>query len=147
MPAAASGSSGSAAPQELTKEQVQNTFKQIEAEINMLINKIAELEQEINEHVLVLKAFEKVEPERRCFRMIGGVLVERTVAEVKPAIESNREKIKQAVGQIEAQLKLKTEQRTQFIEKHGLNKEQTKGAGLINQAHEKGASTGGSVLV
>mmetsp|Transcript_63344 Transcript_63344/g.151131 ORF Transcript_63344/g.151131 Transcript_63344/m.151131 type:complete len:147 (-) Transcript_63344:77-517(-) len=146
MPASASAPSGSTAPQELTKEQVQNAFKQIEAEINMLINKIAELEQEINEHALVLKAFDKVEPTRRCFRMIGGVLVERTVAEVKPAIESNKEKIKQAVGQIEAQLKTKTAQRTEFIEKHGLNKEQTKG-GIIEQGAAKSASTGGSVLV
>merc|ERR1711904_469481 len=87
------------------------------------INKVSELEQEVNEHTLVLKAFEKVEPTRRCFRMIGGVLCERTVAEVKPAVESNREKIQQAMKQLEEQLKKKTEQRSQFVEKYGLNKQ------------------------
>ena len=99
-----------------------------------MINKIAELEQELNEHTLVIKAFEKVDASRRCFRMarqamkrarhleVGGVLVERTVAEVpgevlsgkledvrrhrgkcmaetaevRPAVEGNLEKIQQA---------------------------------------------------
>jgi prefoldin subunit 2 len=54
-----------------------------------LINKIAELQQESKEHQLVLDAFTKVEPERRCFRLIGGVLVERTVKDIKPGLEEN----------------------------------------------------------
>ena len=38
---------------------------------------------------LVLDAFKKVEPTRKCFRLIGGVLVERTVQEIKPSLEEN----------------------------------------------------------
>ena len=59
---------------------------QIETE---LIKKISELEQEAKEHQLVLDAFESVEPSRKCFRMIGGVLVERTVQDIKPSLEEN----------------------------------------------------------
>merc|ERR1719253_1794655 len=70
-----------------------------------------------------MKAFEKVEPTRRCFRMIGGVLVERTVAEVKPAVDSNKDKIAQATAQLNEQLKKKTEQRTLFQKKYGLNRQ------------------------
>ena len=54
-----------------------------------LINKITELQQEAKEHQLVLDAFKTVEPTRKCFRMIGGVLVERTVADIKPSLEEN----------------------------------------------------------
>jgi prefoldin subunit 2 len=35
----------------------------------------------------------EVEKERKCFRMIGGVLVERTVAEVLPALEQNKDQV------------------------------------------------------
>lgn len=52
-------------------------------------SKIAELEGERSEHQLVTEAMKEMEPSRRCFRMIGGVLVERTVGEVKPAVEKN----------------------------------------------------------
>ena len=36
-----------------------------------------------------LKAAQKVDPARKCFRLIGGVLVERSVADVVPALEAN----------------------------------------------------------
>eukprot|EP00927_Polykrikos_kofoidii_P050131 TRINITY_DN44062_c0_g1_i1.p1 TRINITY_DN44062_c0_g1~~TRINITY_DN44062_c0_g1_i1.p1 ORF type:complete len:145 (+),score=44.83 TRINITY_DN44062_c0_g1_i1:134-568(+) len=139
--------SSSANQQEPSPQQIQATFQQIEKECTMLINKIAELEQEVNEHGLVLKAFEKVEPGRRCFRMVGGVLVERTVAEVKPAVESNREKITQAVAQLNDQLKKKSTQRAEFQQKYGLDQQQGRGAAAADAAGGAKAPGGGSVLV
>lgn len=42
---------------------------------------------------LVIDVLKDVEGERRCFRLVGGVLVERTVKEVLPALEHNREQV------------------------------------------------------
>ncbi len=42
---------------------------------------------------LVLETLKDVDKDRKCFRMIGGVLVERTVNEVVPALEQNKEQV------------------------------------------------------
>ena len=47
---------------------------------------------------LVEKTLAEVDPARRCFRSIGGVLVERTVKEVLPAITANKDQVRFGVG-------------------------------------------------
>ena len=42
---------------------------------------------------LVIDTLKDVEGERKCFRMIGGVLVERSVKEVLPALRKNKEQV------------------------------------------------------
>lgn len=42
---------------------------------------------------LVIDTLKEVGETRRCYRMVGGVLVERTVKEVLPALESNKEQV------------------------------------------------------
>ena len=42
---------------------------------------------------LVIDVLKGVEGERKCFRLVGGVLVERSVKEVLPALEHNNEQV------------------------------------------------------
>ena len=42
----------------------------------------------------MIETLEGVEKDRKCFRMVGGVLVERKVGEVEPALTSNRDKVR-----------------------------------------------------
>lgn len=42
---------------------------------------------------LVIETLKDVDPSRKCFRLVGGVLVERTVKEVLPALESHKEQV------------------------------------------------------
>ena len=44
-----------------------------------LASKLEELQMDLNEHKLVIDTLVGVDPERRCFRLVGGVLVERKV--------------------------------------------------------------------
>ena len=53
---------------------------------------------------LVIETLKDVDASRKCFRLVGGVLVERTVKEVLPALESNKEQ----VGLIHLHTKLKS---------------------------------------
>ena len=41
----------------------------------------------------VLETLKGVDPDRRCFRMVGGILVERTVKEIVPALTNNKQQV------------------------------------------------------
>lgn len=60
----------------------------------LLLTSMCVLTLQLQEHELVLKTLEPVEATRTCFRLIGGVLVERTVAEVRPAVAANAENLR-----------------------------------------------------
>jgi len=78
--------------------------------LQTLANKIGELEQEAEEHTLVLSTLDEAleaEPDRKCFRLVGGVLVERTVKDVVPALQTNRSGIQKVISNLAEQYKTK----------------------------------------
>ncbi|BGP19066.1 hypothetical protein JCM10213_009224 [Rhodosporidiobolus nylandii] len=98
---AAKGSSD----QELTAH-----FRQKQNELQALVGKITELEREAEEHSLVIETLQdayKTTPERKCFRLVGGVLVERTVQDVLPQLEGQFEQLKKVLETLTAQYQTK----------------------------------------
>ena len=73
--------------------QVIQQFNELMRESQNLANKIAELEIDRNEHVLVEETLGPLDPSRKAFRLVGEVLVERTVEEVLPSVQKNRENV------------------------------------------------------
>ncbi|PWO00719.1 Prefoldin beta-like protein [Tilletiopsis washingtonensis] len=105
-------SSTAAAPQ-LSEQQATQRFQALRSEMTGIAQKIGEIESEGEEHRAVvdtLKAAQKVDPTRKCFRLIGGVLVERSVADVVPALEANLTSLRQVLESLVAQYKGKEEQ-------------------------------------
>jgi chaperonin cofactor prefoldin len=51
-------------------------------------------------HRLVLETLEPLSGDRKCFRMINGVLVERTVKDVVPALKTNSEGLKKVLEEL-----------------------------------------------
>lgn len=49
-------------------------------------------------HSLVIDTLREVDQGRKCYRMVGGVLVERTVKEVLPALENNKDQVSPGDG-------------------------------------------------
>ncbi|KAL8447661.1 hypothetical protein Emag_004271 [Eimeria magna] len=98
-------------------EELRQRLQRMEKERGALNNTIAELQQDSSDHhtstaaaaaaaaataaavgielggVLVLDAFKGLDPSRRCYRLVGGVLVERSVGEVRPALEQHKAKV------------------------------------------------------
>jgi prefoldin subunit 2 len=56
---------------------------------------------------LVLETLGPLADDRKCFRMINGVLVERTVKDVVPALKTNAEGLKKVLEDLVKQYKTK----------------------------------------
>ena len=69
-------------------EIILGTYKQMQSECQQMFAKIQELSFDRDEHRLALETLEKLEPERKAFRLVGGVLVEKTVGEVAPLVSN-----------------------------------------------------------
>jgi prefoldin subunit 2 len=66
------------------------------------VEKLSDLESQSEEHIVVIErllllpvliltsSLKPMPSDRKCFRMIGGVLVERTVGEILPALEETQ---------------------------------------------------------
>jgi len=92
----------------------------MKADQSAINSKISELELDTNEHSLVINAIEKLEPTRKCFRLVGGVLVERTVEEVLPAVKRNRDGLLEVLEKLTAQSNLKAKEINDFIIKYNI---------------------------
>ncbi|KAK7062003.1 pathogenesis-related protein 1 [Favolaschia claudopus] len=103
-------------PQPLTDQEISQNHQRMQNELQGLAGKIGELDQESDEHSLVLTTLNEAladDPDRKCFRLIGGVLVERTVKDVVPTLRSNRDNISKLVANL-------TEQIDKFLDAHNI---------------------------
>ncbi|KAF5363468.1 hypothetical protein D9756_000176 [Leucocoprinus leucothites] len=115
--ASSSSSKAKAKLPSLTSQEIQQNFVRMQNDLQALAGKIGELEQEADEHTLVLNTLNEAlaeEPDRKCFRLIGGVLVERTVKDVVPALQTNRDGIRKAVASLAEQYKTKEQDLDSF---------------------------------
>ncbi|XP_075884348.1 prefoldin subunit 2 [Nelusetta ayraudi] len=103
-----------------TPEQVVATFQRMRQEQRSMASKAAELEMDINEHRLVIETLKDVDASRKCFRLVGGVLVERTVKEVLPALESNKEQVSKLIETINTQMQSKGRELTEYRERYNI---------------------------
>ena len=105
---------------EMSQEQIIMKFNQLRQEQRMLANKYTELEVEVSEHNAVIDTLKKVDGKRKCFRSVGGILVERTVQDVLPALENNKVQIQGVLERLEGQMKTKGEEIVKFKEDHNI---------------------------
>jgi prefoldin subunit 2 len=56
---------------------------------------------------LVIETLEPLPRDRKCFRMVNGVLVERTIKDVIPSLKTNADGLKQVLDELLKQYKAK----------------------------------------
>ncbi|KAK4056186.1 Cochaperone prefoldin complex subunit [Microbotryomycetes sp. JL221] len=86
---------------DLTEQEATSIFRARTGELQAIATKISELEREAEEHMLVIETLKHAttsDPDRKCFRLIGGVLVERTAKEVLPSLETQAQQLSSVIG-------------------------------------------------
>mmetsp|Transcript_3772 Transcript_3772/g.5776 ORF Transcript_3772/g.5776 Transcript_3772/m.5776 type:complete len:124 (+) Transcript_3772:129-500(+) len=91
----------------ISQQEIISTYRQMNSEMQSLIQQLTKAEMERNEHRLVEETLEPLDPDRRAFRLVGGVLVERTVREVLPSVKENRVNLDTLTKHIEVKLEEK----------------------------------------
>ncbi|BFU25116.1 prefoldin subunit 2, putative [Entamoeba histolytica HM-1:IMSS-B] len=91
-------------------------FQQLKQDQNVLARQLADMDSTLKEHKLVLDTLSKVEPSRKCFRLINGVMVERTASEIIPAINKSIEQIQKLMKEVNDNIAAKTSEINKFME-------------------------------
>lgn len=69
---------------------------------------------------LVIESLTPLPADRKCFRLINGVLVERTVKEVLPALKTNSDGLKQVLDELMKQYKSKQDEMDKWKKKNNV---------------------------
>ncbi|KAJ8959274.1 hypothetical protein NQ314_006302 [Rhamnusium bicolor] len=104
----------------LAAEEIVNGFQTLRAEQRALSGKLSEFELDLNEHKMVIETLKNVNEDRKCFRLVGGVLTERKVKDVLPVLISNQEKLKEMIEIINEQIGKKGQEINEYREKHNI---------------------------
>ncbi|KAG7355423.1 prefoldin subunit domain containing protein [Nitzschia inconspicua] len=82
-------------------------YRELVSECNQLMGKVADLESDLVEHLLVEDTLKPLDGGRRAYRLVGDVLVERSVAEVLPSITKNKEHLDATIHAMKERLSLR----------------------------------------
>ncbi|CAJ0631818.1 15613_t:CDS:2, partial [Entrophospora sp. SA101] len=85
-------------------------FNALKSELQNIAQKLGELESESEEHKAVIDTLAPLSGDRKCFRLVGGVLAERTVKDVLPALQTNYDMIQGVIDQLVKNYKKKEEE-------------------------------------
>ncbi|CAN8270424.1 unnamed protein product [Cochlearia groenlandica] len=113
-----SGSGGGGIREPPNDQAVLNIYEAMRSELSQIYSNITDLEMQVSEHSLVINAVQPLDQSRKCFRMIGGVLVERTIKEVVPAVQRNKEGLEEVVKKLYETLEKKKKDLTEFEAKY-----------------------------
>ncbi|KAL8745088.1 MAG: hypothetical protein Q9190_002735 [Brigantiaea leucoxantha] len=102
------------------QQELQQQYTNYKNSLQQLAQRIGDVEQEAEEHKLVLDTLQPLPKDRKCFRMINGVLVERTVKDVTPALVTNSEGLKKVLEELVKQYKRQQDDMEKWKKKNNI---------------------------
>merc|ERR1711959_527443 len=106
--------------QEEAEKQIVAKFQEMRDSKQAVASKISEMTTEKNEHSMGVTTLEPLDPNRKAWRLVGGVLVERTCGEVLPAVRDALAQIEQVLASLQKQYDDKEVEINEFMEKYNI---------------------------
>ncbi|KAL8934937.1 MAG: hypothetical protein Q9211_004970 [Gyalolechia sp. 1 TL-2023] len=103
-----------------TQAELQQQYTTYKNNLQQLAERIGNVEQETEEHKLVLETLKPLPEDRKCFRLINGVLVERTVKDVLPALQTNSDGLRKVLDELVKQYKRQQEDMENWKKKNNV---------------------------
>lgn len=102
-------------------QQEYNRFKEV---ISELESQLSNISTQLQEHGIVDNTLTKIEPEKRqgrkCFKMIGGVLVEKSVDDVIKILAEEIKTLKDQRSKLEEELGKNRKELESWMKKHNV---------------------------
>ncbi|XP_050075768.1 probable prefoldin subunit 2 [Anopheles maculipalpis] len=118
--ASAAGSTSSKPKEKKSQEIIAAEFQQLRNQQLNLVNNLNAIEMDLKEHKTVIDTLKTVDPSRKCFRLVGGVLVEQTVAVVLPQLELNKSQLEKLIEEGKEQITKKGFEINQYKDEHNI---------------------------
>ncbi|KAH3670595.1 hypothetical protein OGAPHI_001110 [Ogataea philodendri] len=99
---------------------LQAKYDNFQQTIESLNTKIVQLHAQADEHAVVLETLKEVPAERRCYRMIGGSLVELRAGEASKVLAENLQGMKSTTEKLTEELKTQQKQFLDWKEKNNI---------------------------
>ncbi|KAF1819545.1 Prefoldin beta-like protein [Dissoconium aciculare CBS 342.82] len=102
------------------QQELQVQYSNFKETLQGIAQKIGDCEQGLEEHSLVLETLKPLPDDRKCFRMVNGVLVERTVSDVLPALQTNADGLKKVLEDLLKQYQTKQTEMEKWKKKNNI---------------------------
>ena len=122
-------------------------YQQLSSESQALISRLMEVEDEKRENELVLEQISKLEDDRKCWRLINGIMFERTKAQVVPELTAMIANLGQVQKQINQTLMSLKQEMIQLEQAYSSIMEQAKKRNNAQIAAQESSRGAGGVLV
>jgi prefoldin subunit 2 len=124
MASSTAGKSDATAKKAVAKKSPEEAiagFNGLRNEQRAIATKLYELDCDLNEHKVVVENLKNIDEGRKCFRMIGGILVEGTVKDVLPNLQVNIEQLTQTIEALNQKLIEKGKEIVEYKEKNNIH--------------------------
>ncbi|XP_058053715.1 probable prefoldin subunit 2 [Anopheles bellator] len=139
------------AKEKKSQEEIYAEFQQLRNQQRNLVNNLNTIDMDLKEHKTVIDTLKTVDASRKCFRLIGGVLVEQTVGVVLPQLEQNRTQLEKLIEEGKEQITKKGMEINSFKDEYNISvrgqEAATPAAASEKDAGEEKASANRNVLV